>query len=214
MRARLVRAGVILAIAGFAGASALVGVARAQDEPPPTTTVPAAEPAPDPAPPLPPPKPKPKPKPVVSRPKPNVPASPAVRTPSTPAPSAVQTEPSASTRQPAAKPKPKKAVRRKVRSQRKAAVASAQVAKTVKPVGVLPGLPAVAASADAFDFAAALIIASLAFAAVCFGIAAIPRTLLPGRAAYFVVEHQLELVVMGVGLFALTAFTFLLTGGR
>jgi hypothetical protein len=213
LKRRLIGAVAILLASGVGGSSAFVADARAQEPPPtpPTTTV-APEPAPDPAPPVQPaPKPKPKPKPVARQPRPRA----AVTPPQ--APRIVQSEPVSPAPAPAAKPKvkakPKKALRPKVRSKRKADVASAQVAKTLKPVGVLPGAP-IAATADSFDFAAALIIGFLAFATVCFGITSVPRTLLPKRTAYFVIEHQLELVVVGVGLFALTAFTFFLTGGR
>lgn len=211
MRARLVWAGVILAMAGFVGASALVAVARAQDpDPTPTTTVaPPAEPTPDPAPPVAP-APKPKPKPAPPRP---ARQRATVTPPQTP--QVVQPEPSTPSTprvvQPKRKPKPKRVVRPKVRVERKSAVASAEIA-TLKPVGVLRSTPD-AAPDDPFDFAAALIISTLALAIVCFGVTSIPRTLLPRRAAYFVVDYQVELVVLGSGLFALTLLTFLWSGG-
>jgi hypothetical protein len=212
LKPRLMGAVAIFLVSGVGGSSAFVADARAQEPPPtpPTTTV-APEPAPDPAPPIQPaPKPKPKPKPVARQPRPRATVTP----PQTPR--IVQSEPVSPAPAPTAKPKvkakPKKAVRPKVRTKRKAAVASAQVAKTLEPSGLVPPVAA-ATPDDPVDFAAGLIVAALALAIVCFGITSMPRGLLPRRAAYFVVEHQIEIVVTGVGLFALTLFTLFWAGG-
>jgi len=175
------------------------------DDPPPTTSVPVTtEPAPDPAPPKPKPAPKPQPKP-----KPR-PASPAPRPASQPAPAYRPTSPPpAASPKPVAHPKAKK-VHKKARPKKKITAPKPKkttVTRSLSPLGVpatAQGAPSPGSGGTVF----LLVVASLAMAIACFGVASIPATYLPRRGtADFVVRHKLHMTVLGVGLLIAAALT-------
>jgi len=169
------------------------------DDPPPTTTVPAVtEPAPDPAPPkpklTPKPQPKPRPRPVSPAPRPSSSPAPAYR-PTTSAPVA--------TTKPRVHPQPKpKKVHRKARPKPKVVAPKPKIniTRSLSPIGspsAAQGAPSPGSSRTVF----LLIVASLAIAIGCFGVASVPATHMPRRATTdFMVRHKLDLTVLGVGL--------------
>jgi hypothetical protein len=202
----LLVAGAALGLALTAGAAPL----GALDD---TTTPTPTQPTPDPAPPTPKPKPATKP---VSKPAPKRTYTPpkstytaptrTYSTPSyTPTPSSVQPQ----------RTKPR--VTHKVRKHKKAVVTTTPTETTPAPASVIPpAIPVgqVTRSSGNAAVAGTLFIAGVTFAALLFLLAAA----VPGTSARFtpvgrvVIEHQQELVLVGVGSFVITVFVYLITG--
>ena len=205
----LLGAGAALGLALTAGAAPL----GALDD---TTTPTPTQPSPDPAPPTPRPKPAPKP---VSKPAPKRTYTPPkstytapTRTYSTPS-----YTPTPSSVKPQSTPRVTHKVRKhKVRTHKKAVVTTTPTETTPAPASVIPpAIPVrqVTRSGNA-AVASTLFIAGVTFAALLFLLAAA----VPGTSARFtpvgrvVIEHQQELVLVGVGSFVITVFVYLITG--
>jgi hypothetical protein len=192
----------------FAGG---VTSAQAADDPVPTTPEPAPDPAPVPAPtPAPKPKPKPAPRQPVSQPR---------TTSVTPTPAPVvhsaPTVPTQSTK-PAVK---QRVVHKKAHAKRKLhPKPSTSLPKVVTPKharsGVLGTQTAGTLSSDgSIGFGSLLLLAMIAIAIACFGVAAIPAVYVPWRpAAYFIAHRNLDIAIAGLGLLFLAGFLVLVTG--
>jgi hypothetical protein len=191
-------------------AAAYIPAGYADDTPPPTTT-----PAPDPAPPLPKPKPAPSPKPA---PKPaHVYHAPVHQSSPTPAPAPQPTyTPPAVTRHVV-----KKAVRHarahKRRHKRVQHVVTTKLHAQVKHASVVKvsGVPTAAVATNASDaIRRSLVITGMGLAALLFLLVlAVPATAArftpPGRV---LMDHQTDLVLVGVAILLLTALLFAVTG--
>lgn len=208
---------VLAAAAGLAFGLLVPSVALADDPPPSTVPTPTL-PAPDPAPPTPQPKPAPKPAPrptPTPTPRPRqVAPTPAYRPPATPTQStrpAVVAKPKPRAK---AKPRPKKVAQRKVRNRTKTTVVpKISITPAVGAVGVSQKLQT--SSGGSLDLGALLIVMSLGLAIACFTTGTIPATVLPWRrAAIFVSDRQMDIVLLGCLLLAVGALMVLLAGGR
>lgn len=209
-----------LALMGTAGWLAAGGAssARAQDPEPEPTTVPApTEPVPDPAPPpRPAPKPTPKPKSAwtLAPPESQPTSSPQ---PVSPAP-ATGAQLSSPGPQPSSPVQPRRRVQPKPNRVRPEAPTKskreAQKPKTTKAAEPVVGLRGVsqAKEGQATDVGSLLIVTGLGLAIVCFGVAMIPATVVRWRpVALFVSERHVDLTLVGLLLFIVTAFIFFWT---
>jgi hypothetical protein len=202
----LLVAGAALGLALTAGAAPL----GALDD---TTTPTPTQPTPDPAPPAPKPKPATKP---VSKPAPKRTYTPPKSTYT--APTRTYSTPTYTPSPSSVKPPVTHKVRKhKVRTHKKAVVTTTPTETTPAPASVIPpAIPVghVTRSSGNAAVAGTLFIAGVTFAALLFLLAAA----VPGTSARFtpvgrvVIEHQQELVLVGVGAFVITVFVYLITG--
>jgi len=98
-------------------------------------------------------------------------------------------------------------VQRKVRAKPKIAPPKINVTRSPAPIGIRAAAQSTTGGAGV---AFLLIVTSLAMAIACFGVASVPATVMPPRAAAdFVVRHKVDMTMLGFGLLAAAAVAML-----